>query len=110
MCFYLLKRKVGPEPATNFKFFNVLLKNHSIVVGFSASRSRYVDALVLTKRGHPTARRLERRRRASARETDPSGAARIAPAGAPLHEPGTRRPYAANHRPPRRSLPTTGRS
>src|SRR6266545_5140218 len=110
MCFYLLKRNSRPQPATVVSFFYVLLKNPSPVLEFPTSRRLYDDALVLTKRGHRTAWRVERRRREGAREAHPAGAARIAPAGAPLHEPRTRRPYAANHRAPRRSLPATGRS
>src|SRR6266540_1185929 len=66
-------------------------KNPSIVLEFVASSSLYDDALTRAARGHPTARRLERRRRGSAGEVDPAGATRIAPVGPPLHEPGTRR-------------------
>ena len=60
---------------------------------FAASSSLYDDALIHATRGHPTARRLERRRRGSAGEVVPAGATRIAPAGPPLHEPGARRPH-----------------
>src|ERR1700720_2503638 len=112
MCFYLLKRKSRLEPATTAQFFNRLppcCKNPSIVLEFAASSSLYDDALTRTTRGHPTARRLERRRRGSAGEVDPAGSTRTAPTGPPLHEPGARRPHPANHRDPQRSLHADGR-
>src|ERR1700736_1745263 len=113
MCFYLLKRKSRLEPATT-AWFSLIgsrrpVKNPSIVLEFAASSSLYDDALTRATRGHPTARRLERRRRGSAGEVDPAGATRIAPAGPPLHEQGARRPHPANHRDPQRSLPAAGR-
>src|SRR4029077_19140019 len=112
MCFYLLERKSRLEPATIAEFFNRLpqcCKNPSIVLEFAASSRLYDDALTRATRGHPTAGRLERRRRGIAGEVDPAGAPRIAPAGPPLHEPGARRPHPANHRDPQRSLPADGR-
>src|SRR6266511_5644941 len=112
MCFYLLKRKSRLEPTTTAR--DILkkpsgCKNPSVVLEFAASSSLYDDALTRAARGHPTARRLERRRRGSAGEVDPAGATRIAPVGPPLHEPGTRRPHPPNHRDPQRSLPAAGR-
>src|SRR5436853_190487 len=71
-------------------------KNPSLVLEFTGSSSPYDDALTSATRGHPTARRLERRRRGSTGEVDPAGATRIAPARTSLHEPGARRPYPAN--------------
>src|SRR6478736_5711539 len=112
MCFYLLKRKCRLEPATTAQFFDRLppcCENPSSVLEFAVSSSLYDDGIPRATRGHPTARRLERRRRESAGEVDPASATRIASAGPPLHEPGARRPYPANHRDPQRSLPAAGR-
>src|SRR6266496_1998745 len=84
-------------------------KKSSTVLECAASSSLYDDAPIHATRGHPTARRLERRRRRSAGEVVPAGATRIAPTRAPLHEPGTRRPHPANHRHSQRSLSAAGR-
>src|SRR5437762_1524478 len=70
MCFYLLKRKSRLEPAATAQFFliaSLCCKNPAIVLEFAASSSLYDDALTRAARGHPTARRLERGRRASSR-------------------------------------------
>src|SRR6266576_7216261 len=99
MCFYLLKRNSRLEPDTIAQFFLNRLppccKNPSMVLEFAASSSLYDDAISRARRGNPTARRLERRRRGSAREVDPAGSTRIAPAGPPLFKPGARRPHPA---------------
>src|SRR5260370_12813265 len=112
MCFYLLKRKSRSEPTTTAR--DILkkpsgCKNPSIVLEFAASSRLYDDAPFHATRGHSTARRVERRRRGSARKADSACAARIAPAGALLYEPGTRRPHSANDRASRRGLSTTYR-
>src|ERR1700745_2829765 len=112
MCFYLLKRKSRLEPTTTAR--DILKKpsgcnNPSIVLKFAVSSSLYDDAFSIGTRSHPTAGRLERRRRRSARKADSACAARIAPAGASLYEPGTRRPHAANDRASQRGLSTTYR-
>src|SRR6266496_272791 len=101
MCFYFLKRKSRLEPTTAAR--DILkkpsgCKNPSTVLKSTASSSLYDDAFSIATRSHPTAGRLERRRRGSAGEVVPAGATRIAPAGALLYEPGTRRPHPANHR------------
>src|SRR5436190_23456872 len=101
MCFYLLKRKSCLEPTMTAR--DILkkpsgCKNPSTVLKFAVSVSLYDDACSIGTTIHPTARRLERRRRVSARKADAACAARIAPAGASLYEPGTRRPHAANDR------------
>jgi hypothetical protein len=49
-----------------FDRLRLCCKNPSIMLEFAASSSLYDDALFHATRGHPTARRLERRRRASA--------------------------------------------
>src|SRR5207248_1025256 len=112
MSFYLLKRKSRLEPTTTAR--DILekpsgCKNPSTVLKFAVSVSLYDDAFSIGTTIHPTARRLERRRRGSARKADSACAARIAPAGALLHEPGTRRPHAANDRASQRGLSTTYR-
>src|SRR6266566_3795531 len=112
MCFYLLKRKSRLEPTTAAR--DILkkpsgCKNPSTVLKFAVSSSLYDDAFSIGTRSHPTAGRLERRRRGSARKADSACAARIAPAGALLYEPGTRRPHAANDRASQRGLSTTYR-
>src|SRR6266404_260017 len=112
MCFYLLKRKSRLEPTTAAR--DILkkpsgCKNPSTVLKFTASSSLYDDAFSIATRSHPTAGRLERRRRGSARKADSACAARIAPAGALLYEPGARRSHAANHRASQRGLSTTYR-
>src|SRR6266536_3956982 len=84
-------------------------KNPLIVLEFAASSSLYDDAPIHATRGHPTARRLEQRRRGSTGEVVPAGTTRIAPARSPLHEPRARRPHPANHRHSQRSLPPAGR-
>src|SRR6266403_52447 len=101
MCFYLLKRKSRLEPTTAAR--DILkkpsgCKNPSTVLKFTASSSLYDDAFSIATRSHPTAGRLERRRRGSARKADSACAARIAPAGALLYEPGTRWPHAQTRR------------
>src|SRR4029453_5844234 len=110
---HALKRKARLKPATSAQFFsiasNCAVKNPSIVLESAASSSLYDDALIHATRGHPTARRVERRRRASAGEVVPAGATRIAPARPSLHEPGARRPHPANYRHSKRSLPAAGR-
>src|SRR4029077_8424304 len=112
MCFYLLKRKSRLEPTTTAR--DILkkpsgCKNPSIVLEFAASSRLYDDAPFHATRGHSIARRVERRRRGSARKADSACAARITPAGASLYEPGTRRSHAANDRASRRGLSTTYR-
>src|SRR6476660_5840820 len=112
MCFYLLKRKSRLERTTTAR--DILkkpsgCKNPSTVLKFAASSSLYGDSFSIATRGHPTAGRLERRRRGSARKADSACAARITPAGALLYEPGTRRSHAANDRASRRGLSTTYR-
>src|SRR5438270_9298307 len=112
MCFYLLKRKSRVEPTTTAR--DILkkpsgCKNSSIVLKFAASSSLYGDAFSIATRGHPTAGRLERRRRGSTRKADSACAARITSAGALLYEPGTRRPHAANDRASQRGLSTAYR-
>src|SRR5207237_9485936 len=102
MCFYLLKRKSRLERTTTAR--DILkkpsgCKNPSTVLKFAASSSLYDDAFSIATRSHPTAGRLERRRRGSARKADSAGAAQIAPAGAALYEAGARRPRAASARP-----------
>src|SRR6266704_822360 len=93
---YLLKRKSRLKPAMTAEFFSNRLApgciNPATVLEFTASSSRYDDASIHATRGHPTARRLERRRRGSVGEVVPASATRIAPARSPLHEPGARRP------------------
>src|SRR5437870_740249 len=74
--------------AVFFDRLRLCCKNPSIVLEFAASSSLYDDAPIHATRGHPIARRLERRRRASAGEVVPAGGTRIAPARPPLHEPG----------------------
>src|SRR4029077_15397941 len=111
MCFYLLKRKSRLERTTTAR--DILkkpsgCKNPSAVLKFAAS-SLYDGAFSIATKSHPTAGRLERRRRGSTRKTDSACAARIAPAGALLYEPGTRRSHAANDRASRRGLSTTYR-
>src|SRR5258707_13438501 len=100
------------NPATNAQFFlmasGYAVKIHLSVLEFAASSSLYDDAPIYATRGHPTARRLERRRRRSAGEVVSAGATRIAPARPPLHEPGTGRPNPPNPRHSRRSLPRAG--
>src|SRR5260370_37882507 len=112
MCFYLLKRKSRLERTTTAR--DILnkpsgCKNPSTVLKFAASSSLYDGAFSIATKGHPIAGRLERRRRGSARKADSACAARIAPAGALLYEPGTRRPHAANDRASQRGLSTTYR-
>src|SRR6266480_3258640 len=85
MCFYLLKRKSRLEPTTTAR--DILkkpsgCKNPSTVLKFAVSSSLYDDAFSIGTRSHPTAGRLEQRRRESARKADSACAARIAPAGA----------------------------
>src|SRR6266536_483662 len=112
MCFYLLKRKSRLEPTTTARDIlkePSVFKKPSVVLEFATSSSRYDDAPIHATRGHPTAGRVERRRRGSARKADSACAARIAPAGALLYEPGTRRPHAANDRASQRGLSTTYR-
>src|SRR4029079_337001 len=79
--FMLVKRKGRLKPATTAQFFcdrlRLRCKNPSTVLEFAASSSLYDDALFHATRGHPTARRLERRRRWSAREVVSAGATRI---------------------------------
>src|SRR6476646_3915482 len=109
MCFYLLKRKSRLERTTTAR--DILknpsgCKNPSTVLKFAASSSLYDGASIATK-SHPTAGRLEQRRRGSTRKADSACAARIAPAGALLYEPGTRRSHAANDRASQRGLSTT---
>src|SRR6266508_1696878 len=104
---HVLKRKARLKPATSAQFFsiasNCAVKNPSIVLESATSSSLYDDALFHATRGHPTARRVERRRRRSARKAVPAGATRIAPARSPLYEPRARRPHPANHRHSQRS-------
>src|SRR5258707_12603088 len=112
MCFYLLKRKSRLEPTTTAR--DILkkpsgCKNPSTVLKFAVSSSLYDDAFSIGTRSHPTAGRLEQRRRESARKADSACAARIAPTGASLYEPGARRPHAANDRASQRGLSTTYR-
>src|SRR6476660_3485135 len=112
MCFYLLKRKSRLERTTTAR--DILkkpsgCKNPSTVLKFAASSSLYGDAFSIAAKSHPTAGRLERRRRGSARKADSACAARIAPAGASLYEPGTRGSHAANDRASRRGLSTAYR-
>src|SRR5258708_40245199 len=112
MCFYLLKRKSRLERTTTAR--DILkkpsgCKNPSTVLKFAASSSLYDGAFSIATKGHPIAGRLERRRRGSARKADSAWAAQIAPAGALLYEPGTRRPHAANDRASQRGLSTTYR-
>src|SRR5436189_1628554 len=112
MCFYLLKRKSRLERTTTAR--DILkkpsgCKNPSTVLEFAASSSLYDGAFCIATKSHPTPGRLERRRRGSTRKADSACAARIAPAGALLHEPGTRRPHAANDRASQRGLSTTYR-
>src|SRR5436190_24334795 len=89
---HVLKRKGRLKPATTAQFFFDRLRprceNPSVVLECATSSSLYDDALFHATRGHPTTRRLERRRRGSAGEAVPASATRIAPARAPLHEPG----------------------
>src|SRR4029453_7152424 len=75
--------------------FRPCCENPSVVLEFAASSSLYDDALFHATRGHPTARRVERRKRRSAGEAVPAGPTRVAPARAPLHEPGARGATAA---------------
>src|SRR6266478_4163100 len=70
----------------------------STVVKFAASSSLYDDAPIHATRGHPTAWRLERRKRRSARKANSACAARTASAGALLYEPRRRGAHFANHR------------
>src|SRR6266496_1936664 len=113
MCFYLLKRKARLKPATTAQFLLIAsgraVKICLTVLGFATSSSLYDDAPIHATRGHPTARRLERRRRASAREVVPAGGTRIAPTRTSLHEPGARWPHHANDRHSQRSLSAVGR-
>src|SRR5438552_18149698 len=112
MCLYLVKRKSRSEPTTTAQ--DILkkpsgCKNPSTVLKFPVSSSLYDDAFSIGTRSHPTAGPLEQRRRESSRKADSACAARIAPAGASLFEPGTRRPHAANDRASQRGLSTTYR-
>src|SRR5260370_3964981 len=107
MCFYLLKRKSRLERTTTARDIPKKpsgCKNPSTVLKFAASSSLYDDAFSIATRSHSTARRLERRRRESARKADSACAARITPAGASLYEPGTRRSHGANDLASRTSL------
>src|SRR6059036_1307697 len=110
---HVRKRKGRLKPATTAQFFLIAsgraVKICLSVLQFAASSRLYDDALFQAPRGHPTARRVEQRRRRSAGEVVPASATRIAPARSPLHEPGARRPHPANHRHSQRSLPPTGR-
>src|SRR6266496_2327770 len=110
---HVLKRKARLKPATTAQFFWIAsrpcCKNPSTVLECAASSSLYDDAPIHATRGHPTAWRLERRRRGSAGEIVSTGATRIAPTRTSLHEPGARRPHPANHRHSQRSLPAAGR-
>src|SRR6476620_1331491 len=112
MCFYLLKRKSRLERTTTAR--DILkrpsgCKNPSTLLKFAASSSLYDGAFSIATKSHPTARRLEWRRRGSARKTDSACAARTAPAGASLYEAGTRRSHPANDRASQRGLSTTYR-
>src|SRR6266496_3011484 len=95
MCFYLLKRKARPEPATTAQFFLIAsgrdVKIPLSVLDLAPSSSLHDDARIHATRGHPTARRLERRRRGSAGEVVPAGATGIAPT-----RPSLRRERAAH--------------
>src|SRR6266702_3094274 len=73
-------------------------ENLPTALEFAVSSSLYDDGLIRATRCHPTARRLERRRRGSAGEVDPAGATRIASAGALLYESRRRGAHLANHR------------
>src|SRR5882724_2023195 len=110
MCFYLLKRKSSFEPATIAPLSFACGAGAGAVDRVKLEHRRFYALVCFTTRGDPTPGRMEAGRRESAREADPAGATRIAPAGAPIYEPGTRRPHAANHGATRRSLPATGRS
>src|SRR6266496_6746144 len=109
MCFYLLKRKARPEPATTAQFFLIAsgrdVKIPLSVLDLAPSSSLHDDARIHATRGYSTARRVEWRRRGSAGEVVPAGATRIKLARPPLHEPGTRWPHPPNHRHSQRSLP-----
>src|SRR5438093_11154797 len=113
MCFYLLKRKARLEPVTTEQFFLIAfgrdVKFPVSVLDLAPSTSLHDDARIHATRGHPTARRVEQRRRRSAGEIVPSSATRIAPARSPLHEPRARWPHPANHRHSPRSLPPASR-
>src|SRR6266480_4327771 len=109
---HVVKRKGRLKPTTIARDTSKKVsgcKNPSTVVEFAASSSLYDEAPIHATRGHSIAGRLERRRRGSARKADSACAARIAPAGALLYEPGTRRPHAANDRASQRGLSTTYR-
>src|SRR6266498_2628955 len=108
--FYPVKRKSGLEGATTSLFRRMrCCKNLSNVLGFRASSRPYDSSLVFTARGDPTAGRLERRRRRRPQEADPTSATGIASVGTSLHEPGRRRPDAANHGAFKRGVPAAGR-
>src|SRR5260370_24854685 len=72
---HVVKRKGRLKPTTTAQFFLIAsgyaVKIHLSVLEFAASSSLYDDAPIHATRGHPTARRLERRRRRSAGEVVP---------------------------------------
>ncbi len=89
---HVVKRKGRLKPTTIARDTSKKVsgcKNPSTVVEFAASSSLYDEAPIHATRGHSIAGRLEQRRRGSARKADSTCAARIAPAGALLYEPGT---------------------
>jgi hypothetical protein len=111
---HVCKRKGRLKPATTAEFLLIAsgsdVKIPLSVLDLAPSTSLHGDARIHAKRGHPTARRVEQRRRRSVGEIVPASATRIAPARPSLHEPGARRPQSANHCDSQRSLPAAGRS
>src|SRR5436190_22512126 len=75
---HVRKRRGRVRPATIAQFFFDCLrlpcKNPSIVIQFAAASSPYDDAPIHATSSHPTARRVEQRRRGSAGEVVPVGA------------------------------------
>src|ERR1700730_1572217 len=96
------KAKLPPETRHDCAVFLIASRRAAKMLEFAASSSLYEDALTRATTCHPTARRLERRRRGSVGEANPACATRIAPAGPPLYESGACRPHPANHRDPQR--------
>jgi len=92
---HVRKRKGRLKPATTAQFFLIAsgrdVKIPLSVLDLAPSSSLHDDARIHATRGHPTARRLERRRRGSAGEVVSTGATGIAPT-----RPSLRRERAAH--------------
>src|SRR4029077_18206625 len=75
---HVRKRRGRVRPATTARFFfdcrRLRCNNPSIVIQFAAARTLHDDASIHATSSHPTARRVEQRRRGSAGEVIPAGA------------------------------------